>query len=198
MGDKPLTQQKGLSSKALIELAEKHQLPVDHLLPTLESELGQSVDTSEILRVPYRIGTTMYRSMAHASRFFRELRDNGLFIGGKCPQCGHTIFPPQHPICHVCIKKGSYVEYEPIEFGTELEGTVLSWCRLVRGTSKHIGKGEVYPCVVKVDGSDVAVWQYVLPKEGVEIRVGARVRSILLPREQRTGEVTDFAFILQD
>jgi hypothetical protein len=39
-------------------------------------ELTETIDTGEILRVPYRIGTTMYRSMAHASRFFREIRDN--------------------------------------------------------------------------------------------------------------------------
>lgn len=188
--------QKRLSSQAVVELAQKHQIPVELLLPTVERELTETIDTGEILRVPYRIGTTMYRSMAHASRFFREVRDNGMFYAGRCPRCGHTAFPPQHATCHACIKEGVCSEYEYLELGPEVEGTVLSWCRLVRGSSKHIGKGELYPCVVKVDGSDIAMWNYVLPAGDVEMRVGARVRSVLLPQERRTGEISDFAFVL--
>jgi len=187
---------KRLSMLGLLELASKHQLPVEQLLPTLERELTETIDTAEILRVPFRIGTTMYRSMAHASRFFREIRDHGRFYAGKCPVCGHVAFPPQHEICHRCIKQGTYSAYEYVDFGAEVLGTVRSWCRLVRGSSKHIGKGEVYPCVVRVDGSDIAMWQYVLPAQGVEIQVGARVKSVLLPQEKRTGEVSDFAFQL--
>lgn len=193
-----MSKQKNLSRLAARELAKKHQLPVDRVEATLEAELAGPVATDELLRVPYRIGTTMYRSMAHASRFFREVRDQGRFFAGLCPQCGHTAFPPQHAVCHVCIKKGEFAEYEYVDFGTELHGTVLSWCRLVRGTTKHIGKGEVYPCVVKVDGSEIAMWQYVLPAQGVEIKVGARVKSVLLPQEERTGESSDFAFVLCD
>ena len=132
----------------------------------------------------------------YSRRYFREIRDNGRFYAGRCPACGHTALPPAHAVCHACIKKGALREYEFVDFGAELEGTVLSWCRLVRGSTKHIGRGEVYPCVVRVDGSDIAMWQYVLPEEGVEIRVGARIRSVLLPQEQRTGEVSDFAFRL--
>ena len=126
-----------------------------------------------------------------------HLRDNGRFYAARCPSCGHTILPPSHSVCHLCIKKGALHEYEFVDFGPELEGTVLSWCRLVRGSTKHVGRGEVYPCVVRVDGSAIGMWQYVLPREGSEIRVGARVRSTLLPQEQRTGEVSDFAFRLQ-
>jgi hypothetical protein len=73
---------------------------------------------------------------------------------------------------------------------------VLSWCRLVRGSTKHVGRGEVYPCVVRADGSEIGMWQYVLPREGSAISVGARVRSVLLPQGQRTGEASDFAFQL--
>jgi uncharacterized OB-fold protein len=189
-------QQKKLSVQALIELSKKHDIPLEDLLPTVQRELADVIDTGEILRVPYRIGTTLYRSMAHLSRFFREIRDNGIFYAGKCPVCGHRAFPPQHAACHVCIKKGILSEYKYIELGPKVEGTVLSWCRLVRGGSKHVGKGEVYPCVVKVDGSDIALIQFVLPREGAQIRVGARVESVLVPQENRTGEVTDFAFVL--
>ena len=191
-----MTGKKGLSAKAVIELARKTQIPIEELLPFLEPEIRGGVPTTELLKVPYRIGLTHLRSMGFSSRFFREIRDNGVFFAARCPACGHTIFPPQRPICHRCIKKGEYREYEYFELGPEIMGTVISWSKLVRGSSKHVGRGVLYPSVVRADNVDNAHWQYVLPKEGVGIAVGARVRSRLLPSDERTGEVSDFAYEL--
>ena len=185
-----------LSEKACDSISTKNQMDAPRVREALSREISGEASIDEVLRVPYRVGTTLLRSMGHASRFFREMRDNGVFYAGKCPACGHVLFPPVRPVCRVCIKKGEFVEYEPMELGPEVQGEVLSWSKLVRGTSKHVGKGEMYPSIVRVDGADNAVWQYVLPAEGKEIRVGARVKSILLPADERTGEVNDFAFIL--
>jgi len=185
-----------LSEKAAQELAAKNELDPGLVKEALAAEISGEAKVEDILRVPYRIGTTLNRSMAHASRFFRELRDNGAFYASKCPECGHVLFPPIRPICLRCIKKGKLVDYEPFKLGDEIEGTVVSWSKLVRGTSKHIGRGVVYPAIIKVDGADNAVWQYVMPTEGAEISVGARVRAIRLDQEERTGEMNDFAFKL--
>lgn len=183
-----------LSEKAAVALAKKNLLDPGMVKRILSREIAGDYTSDEILRVPYRIGVTLNRSMAHASKFFRELRDNGIFYGGKCPECGHTLFPPVRPACLRCIKEGKLVNYEPVEFGPEVHGTVVSCSRLVRGTSKHLERGELYPSIIKVDGADNAVWQYVIPSGDKTIEVGSRVRSILLPREDRTGEVNDFAF----
>lgn len=185
-----------LQETALKNIADKNQIDIELLRAALARESSGEAAADEPLRVPYRIGVTLLRSMGHASRFFRELRDNGVFMAGRCPVCGHTLFPPMRPVCRVCIKKGEFVEYEMIEMGTEVRGAVLSWSRLVRGTSKHVGRGELYPSIIRVDGADNAEWQYVLPSEGREIKVGARVKSVLLPPDQRTGEINDFAFVL--
>lgn len=183
-----------LSEKAAVELAKKNTLDPDLVKRTLSREIAGKYTDDEVLRVPYRIGVTLNRSMAHASVFFRQLRDNGIFYGARCPECGHTLFPPVRPVCLRCIKEGKLVNYEPVEFGPEVQGSVVSWSRLVRGTSKHLDRGELYPSIIKVDGADNAVWQYVIPSEGKEIAVGSRVKSILLPKDERTGEVNDFAF----
>jgi len=185
-----------LTEKAIEALSKKNQIESGLLKKALESEIKGTSVPDDPLRVPYRVGITLLRSMCHASRFFRELRDNGVFIAGKCPACGHVLFPPMRPVCLRCIKKGELVEYEMVPLGTEVQGTVLSWSKLVRGTSKHVGRGELYPAIIRVDGADNAEWQYVLPTQGKEISVGARVKSILLPIEERTGEVNDFAFKL--
>lgn len=185
-----------LSKKAARELAAKNQIDFELLRSHLKDELQGDMEQDAILRVPYRIGVTLYRSMAHASLFFRSLRDDGLFYGAQCPDCGRKVFPPQRPVCSACIKKGKLVEYSPLLLGKEIFGQVLSWSRLVRGTSKHVGHGELYPAIVRVDEMDNAVWQYVLPGSGKMIEVGSKVHSVVLPQEERTGEVTDFAFSL--
>ena len=191
-----MTERKGLSEKAVVELARKNHIPIEGMLPALEAEVSGEVATAENLKVPYRIGLTLLRSMGFSSRFFREIRDKGLFFAARCPACGHSVFPPQRPVCHRCIKEGAYREYEYVELGPQVEGTVVSWSKLVRGSSKHVGKGILYPAVIRVDGAHNAHWQYVLPKEGLDMHVGSRVRSVLLPQEARTGEISDYAFEL--
>ncbi|MFC1890680.1 zinc ribbon domain-containing protein [Thermodesulfobacteriota bacterium] len=185
-----------LSENAALELAKKNSIDPESIKKAAAKEMTGSAKKDDTLRIPFRIGVTLNRSMAHASRFFRELRDNGIFYAAKCPVCGHVLFPPVRPVCLRCIKKGELVEYEPLEMGPEVEGTVAAVSKLVRGTSKDLGKGDQYPCLVKVDGADNAHWQFVVPTEGGEIEVGAHVRSVLADQADRTGEVSDYAFRL--
>ncbi|MEW6200934.1 MAG: zinc ribbon domain-containing protein [bacterium] len=185
-----------LSVKAAREIAKRNNIAAELILKAAAVEISGGARKDDVLRVPFRIGITLNRSMAHASYFFREIRDNGIFYGGKCPACSHVLFPPVRPVCLRCIRKGELVEYEPLKIGTEVEGTVVAVSKLVRGTSKDLGKGVRYPCLVKVDGADNAHWQFVLPTENREPEVGARVKSVLADQEDRTGEVGDFSFRL--
>ena len=185
-----------LSRKAVEGLARKQQLPVEQVLKLLEKEMAGPPPTTDLLYVPYRMGTTLLRSMCHASRFFREIRDRGVFYAGRCPRCGYTVLPPQRPVCHRCIKQGVYVEYEYKELGPVIEGACVSWSQLIRGSSKQGELLKSCPSFVKVDGCDNAHWQIVHPAEGKEIKIGARVRSVLRPPEDRTGEISDYYFEL--
>jgi|GEM_PF-2801065 len=185
-----------MSKKAVETLGKKHQIPVDLLMKIMEKEIKDEQSAIAILRVPYRIGATLYRSMAHASRFFREIRENGVFYAGICPKCGHTIFPPQKPVCNRCIKKGELFRYDYMDLGPVIEGVIISWSRLERGTSKQSEMLKSYPSYIKVDGSDIAHWQLVEVAPGQEIKIGARVRSALRPQKERTGEISDYWFTL--
>jgi uncharacterized OB-fold protein len=185
-----------LTTRALEEIAKNTQIELNLLKNALRKELSGEAEGKDILRVPYRIGVTLNRSMCHASQFFRELRDHGVFYAGLCPVCKYVLFPPIRPVCPRCIRKGKLLEFEPFLLGNEIHGTVISWSKLVRGTSKHLGHGEVYPSIVRVDGADNAHWQYVLPNQREEIRVGARVKSVLRNIEERTGEISDYVFQL--
>jgi len=185
-----------ISRKAIENLAKKQQIPVEQLLKIMDKEMTDPLPIKDLLFIPYRIGTTMYRSMNHASRFFRELRDNGMFYAGKCPACGYIVFPPQRPVCHRCIKQGKLVEYEYLKLGPVVEGVCVSWSQLIRGTSKQGELLKSCPSFVKVDGCANAHWQIVLPAADKEIKIGSRVRSVLKPQEERTGEIGDYYFIL--
>lgn len=185
-----------LSNKAMNELARKNVIDPKLLRAPMAAEMSGEAGEDDILRVPFRIGITLNRSMCHASKFFRELRDKGVFYGGKCPECGHVLFPPIRPVCLECIKKGEMVEYEPLNMGAEVRGIVVAVSKLVRGTSKDLGKGAQYPCLVRVDGADNAHWQFVLPPEDGEVKVGMRVKSLPIAQEDRTGEMHDYTFVI--
>lgn len=185
-----------LSEKAAKEIAKKNNIAPELIIKASALEISGRAHKENVLRIPFRIGITLNRSMAHASYFFREIRDNGIFYAGKCHVCGHCLFPPVRPVCLCCIKKGQLVEYEPYKMGLEIKGTVVAVSKLVRGTSKDLGKGVRYPCLIKVDGADNAHWQFVFPTENREIEVGSRVKSVLANQLDRTGEVSDFSFRL--
>ncbi|MBI5529719.1 MAG: hypothetical protein HY897_25615 [Deltaproteobacteria bacterium] len=185
-----------LSKKAAGEIARRNLIDPALVEKAAAAEIDGRAGADDVLRVPFRIGVTLNRSMAHASRFFRELRDRGVFYAGRCPACGHVLFPPVRPVCLRCIKKGELWEYEPLEIGPEVGGTVAAVSRLVRGTSKDLGKGDRYPCLIRADGADNAHWQLVHPVEGRTIEVGARVKSVLVDQADRTGEVGDFSYRL--
>lgn len=186
-----------LSNKAANKIAKKNFVAPELIAKSAAVEIAGEAGRDDILRVPFRIGITLNRSMVHASRFFREIRDNGMFFGSKCPACGHVLFPPIRPTCLRCIRKGEMVEYEPLEMGAEVMGTVAAVSKLVRGTSKDLGKGDQFPCLVKVDGADNAHWQFVEPDGDKEPAVGDRVKSVLKNQQERTGEVGDYLFALQ-
>jgi len=183
-----------LSKKAAEDLAKRNVIDPELVEKAARAEMSGEAAGAEVLRVPFRIGVTLNRSMCHASLFFREVRDRGVFYAGKCPACGHVLFPPIRPTCIRCVKKGDMIEYEPFKMGAEVSGTVVAVSKLVRGTSKDVGKGPQYPCLVKVDGADNAHWQFVRPAGGRDPQVGDRVKSVLKDAETRTGEIGDYLF----
>ena len=185
-----------LSKKAAKDIAAKNYIAPELVERSAAGEIAGEAGKGDVLRVPFRIGITLNRSMCHASLFFREVRDNGVFHAGKCPECGHTLFPPIRPTCLRCIKKGEMVEYEPVELGGEVAGEIAALSKLVRGTSKDLGRGDRYPCLVRVDGADNAHWQFVVPAGDREPKVGDRVKSVLKPQEDRCGDVGDYYFEL--
>lgn len=134
--------------------------------------------------VPYRFAAGQY-----LSRFLLELRDNGRFFGITCPQCGRVQMPPR-VVCAVCHVKND----EWVELGHE--GTLLGFSIVhLPLTDPTTGQPHKTPYTygsVRLDGSDSSIDHLIDVESDVgEVWVGMRLRVVLRPPEERTGDLSD-------
>ncbi|MBU2552277.1 MAG: Zn-ribbon domain-containing OB-fold protein [Proteobacteria bacterium] len=137
--------------------------------------------------VPYRFAAGKY-----LTRFLKELRDNGRFFGIKCPSCGRVQMPPRI-VCAPCHVRNE----EWVELG--LEGTLVGFTVMYLPlTDPTTGKPHEPPFVygaVVLDGADSSLSHLVNVEPDVEkIKVGMRMRVVLRPREERTGDLSDILY----
>jgi len=138
--------------------------------------------------IPYH-----YAAGKVSSRFFVELRDNKRLLGVKCPQCGRVMMPPRG-FCERCfVAADEFVEVGP-------EGTIQAFTITME---KWPGNPDPPFAVayVKLDGADTAMLNYVtgldfsdLNETSEKLGIGRRAKAVF--KENRTGQVTDFEYIL--
>ncbi len=124
---------------------------------------------------------------AVASRFFRELRDNGLIFGNRCGQCGKLFLPPRSvcPECFVSIEQ--WVQLP----GT---GTLMAYTVVHYSYSNHCQpKQPPYALgIIRLDWADTGLC-HLLDEVGFEeIRIGMRLVAVL--SQERKGNILDIAY----
>ena len=123
------------------------------------------------------------------ARFLTELKDNGRFVGIRCPSCGRVQMPPR-VVCAAChVKNGEWVELAP-------EGTMVGFTIMYLPlTDPTTGKPHEPPFVygsVKLDGSDSTVEHMVNVEPDLDkVWVGMRLKVVLRDREERIGDLSD-------
>ena len=138
----------------------------------------------QVVDVPYKFAAGPY-----LGRFLTELRDNGRFLGIKCPSCGRVQMPPRI-VCAPCHVKNE----EWVELG--LEGEIKAFTIMYFPlTDPTTGKPHEPPFVygsVKLDGADSVIDHLIdIEPDPEKIRVGMRVRVVLRPKEERIGDLSD-------
>jgi len=134
--------------------------------------------------VPYRFAAGKYMS-----KFLIELRDNGRFFGVKCPKCGRVQMPPR-VVCAVChVKNEEWVELGP-------EGTLVGFSIVhLPLTDPTTGLPHKTPYTyggVRLDGSDSTLDHLIDVEPDIKkVWVGMRMRVVLRPKEERTGDLSD-------
>jgi uncharacterized protein len=134
--------------------------------------------------VPYRFAAGKYMS-----RFLIELRDNGRFVGIRCPVCKRVQVPPR-VVCAACHVKNE----EWVELG--LEGTLAGFTIMYLPlTDPTTGKPHQPPFVygsVRLDGCDSVLDHLINVAPDVNrVKVGMRMKAVLRPREERIGDLSD-------
>jgi uncharacterized OB-fold protein len=120
-------------------------------------------------------------------RVLRELKDNGRFLGTRCPRCQVT-YAPARLYCERCLSRLD--EWLPIP----LVGKLASYTVVHRDVE---GERLSPPLVVGLIELDGATGGFVHRVGGVDpgqLRLGQRVAARLRPAGERTGSINDVEF----
>jgi uncharacterized OB-fold protein len=153
---------------------------------------GKAEDTGaagspKSLRIPYLMKIEYsYAAGAHATRFFRELRDHGRLWGVQCPSCQRVYVPPR-PVCGICFQPAR----EWVQVGDEGE---IVGCTVVRVPfiDPMTGKQRPVPygfAIIRLDGASTALYHLLEETDPGKMYVGQRVKAVFRP--QRTGSLDD-------
>ncbi|MBN2026880.1 MAG: Zn-ribbon domain-containing OB-fold protein [Actinobacteria bacterium] len=133
------------------------------------------------IKVPYRwfAGET-------GTRYLESLRDEGKFLGTRCPECGVVYHIPRRN-CPDCFAECS----EWVELGSE--GTLESYT-VVR---KHHPQLSVLPLpygygIIKLDGADTGFLHLLGEFDENELAVGSRVEAVF--SDAREGNILDVKY----
>lgn len=130
-----------------------------------------------------------YAMGLYGSKFFKELRDNGVFLGVKCPKCEKVYIPPRK-VCGKCfVEMTEFVEVGPE--GSIGTFTILRYAFIdpETGEQKPVPYGYGF---IRFDGADTLFQHYIEIDDESKLKIGARVRPVL--EEERKGTIRDIRY----
>jgi len=131
--------------------------------------------------------TSRYAVGIAGERFFREIMENGRFLGTRCPECGLTYVPPRL-YCERCLAH------------LEEWVAVPNTGRVHTFTVVHVGlDGNPLPeprvlAFVRLDGTDGGLVHYLGEVDPGEVSIGTRVEAVFKDKAEREGRITDIAY----
>lgn len=127
----------------------------------------------------------------HATKFFKELKENKKIYGTKCEKCNRVLMPPR-PFCERCFEQTT----EWVEVKDEGVLTALSINYM-----KYTGLPEPPYAIgiIKLDGADTSIIYTVAgvdlsnPETAKEkLKIGTRVKTVW--KEEREGNMKDILY----
>ncbi len=124
----------------------------------------------------------------YGSAFFKEIRENGRFLGIRCHRCNNVYVPPRR-VCGPCFEELS--ELVPLtDTGTIVAFSVVNYPFLdpATGTQRPIPYTYGY---IKLDGAD-NIFSHIINETDVnKIRVGDKVRAVFRATDEMQGNIND-------
>lgn len=131
--------------------------------------------------------TSRYTTGLAGERFFREIMENGRFLGVHCPECDLTYVPPRL-YCERC--------FAHLEEWVEVPNTG----RVHTFTVVHVDlDGSRLPkprvlAFVRLDGSDGGLVHFLGEVEPDQVCIGMCVEAVFKDKAERKGGILDIAY----
>jgi len=133
---------------------------------------------SRIVDVPYN-----YSGGYYVSRYLKELKDNKLFVGVRCPECRKVYVPPRVMCADCFVRTGDFIPVS--DKGIVMAYTVVT----VPYTNPNTGEPKKLPftcACIRLDGSDSNIMHCLEELDDKNLRTGMRVQAVF--NEVRTGD----------
>jgi len=131
--------------------------------------------------------TSRYTAGLAGERFFREIKDNGRFLGTRCPECGLTYVPPRL-YCEQCFahleewvevpSTGRVHTFTVVHF--DLDGNPLPDPRVI--------------AFIRLDSTDGGLVHYLGEVEPDQVCIGMCVEAVFKEKAERKGGILDIAY----
>jgi hypothetical protein len=127
----------------------------------------------------------------HATKFFKEMKENKKLSGTKCPNCERVLMPPR-PFCERCFTETN--EWVEVKDEGEIVAVSINYI-------KYAGLPEPPYAIafIKLDGADTSIVYTVggvdlsNPDEAKEkVKIGTRVKAVW--KEERIGMMSDIKY----
>lgn len=117
-------------------------------------------------------------------KFFREIKDNGKFIGTKCEKCNATYVPPRI-YCERCFAE------LPNYFDVGTKGTVETYTLCTESSDGTKLSKPVAIAGIRIDGTQGGLIHKISDIEPQNIKIGMRVEAVFAEKSKRTGHISD-------
>jgi len=154
--------------------------------------MGSPEQISQVKDIRYVYGEIpvnyAYTLGVAGERFFREIMENGRFVGTRCPQCEYTYLPARL-YCERCF---AGLDDQWVEVSSR--GTVEAF------TVAHLdldGQPLAEPqllALIQLEGADGLLVHRLGQIEAEDVDIGLLVRAVFRPRRQRKGSILDIRY----
>jgi len=128
-----------------------------------------------------------YTAGIAGERFLRALKDQGVIMGVKCPECQLTYVPPRL-FCERC--------FSPLEEWVEVgnQGAVETYTVLnVDLDGNSLEEPEIV-ALVNIDGTHGGLVHFLGEVEPDELYIGLPVEAVFKPKKERGGSILDILY----